>query len=132
MTHEALDAALAAAAGEGSGLRMVAFSHLDLSEWREGHNYILPQDRPAPSSYDFALRVIPQPVVQPPVAGSLQVAPPAPFLGVANVWMAHETITCLLPCIAVVHGLPHSTVSADLDTGQRQHVLSAEGRCCRY
>ena len=48
MTHEGLDAALAAAAGEGSGLRMVAFSHLDLSEWREGHNYILPQDRPAP------------------------------------------------------------------------------------
>lgn len=81
MTHEGLDAALAAAAGEGSGLRMVAFSHLDLSEWREGHHYILPQDRPAPGSYAFALRVIPQPVVQPPPAGSLQVAPPAPFLG---------------------------------------------------
>ena len=81
MTHEGLDAALAAAAGEGSGLRMVAFSHLDLSEWREGHNYILPQDRPAPGSYAFALRVIPQPVVQPSPAGSLQVAPSPPFLG---------------------------------------------------
>ncbi len=74
MTHEGLDTALTAAAAEGSGLRMVAFSHLDLSEWPEGHNHTLPQDRPAPNSYDFALRATPQPVVQPPAAGSLQVA----------------------------------------------------------
>ena len=97
MTHEALDAALAAAAREGSGLRMVAFSHLDLSEWREGHNFILPQDRPAPGSYDFALRVIPQPVVQPPAAGSLQVAPPAPsWEWPLPGWLMRPSLACCL------------------------------------
>ena len=88
MTHESLDAALSAAAGEGSSLRMVAFSHLDLAEWREKQAYILPQSNADHSSDDFGLRLIPQSFVQAPSAGSLQVQPT-----LRNVMSCHAAVS---------------------------------------
>ena len=74
MTHEGLDAALTAAAVEGASLRMVAFSHLDLGDWRKQQAYIMPQSTASSAREDFelGLRVLPQPVMQAPSAGSLQ------------------------------------------------------------
>lgn len=74
MTPESLDAALAAAAGEASSLRMVAFSHLDLAGWRQGQSYVMPQGNAANSSAEDGLSLIAQPIVQAPAAGSLQVS----------------------------------------------------------
>ncbi len=74
MTPESLDAALAAAAGEASSLRMVAFSHLDLGGWRQGQSYTMPQGSAANSSPEDGLSLIAQPMVQAPAAGSLQVS----------------------------------------------------------
>ena len=75
MTHEGLDAALAAAASQCSKLSMAAFSHLDLAEWRKQQAYIMPESSPSDSSDDYALslRVISQSFMQAPRAGSLQV-----------------------------------------------------------
>ena len=75
MTQESLDAALAAAAGEASGLRMVAFSHLDLAGWRERQDCIMQQGSASSSSAEDGLRLIAQPNLQAPAGGSLQVNP---------------------------------------------------------
>ena len=78
MTHESLDAALTAAAIEGSSLRMVAFSHLDLGDWRKQQAYVMPQSAASSPREDFelGLRVLPQPVMQAASAGSLQARAP--------------------------------------------------------
>ena len=75
MTHEGLDAALAAAAVEGSSLRMVAFSHLDLGDWRKEVAYVLPQSAAGSprEDFDLGLRVQLQPLVRAPSVGCLQV-----------------------------------------------------------
>ena len=77
MTPDSLDAALVAAAGEASSLRMVAFSHLDLAGWREKQEFILPQGSATNGSDDYALSLIARPSVQAQAAGSLQVEPPS-------------------------------------------------------
>lgn len=75
MTPESLDAALAAAAGEASSLRMVAFSHLDLAGWCEREDYTMQQGSASSSSVEDGPRLIAQPNLQAPAGGSLQVKP---------------------------------------------------------
>ena len=106
MTPESLDAALAAAAGEASSLRMVAFSHLDLAGWREKQECILPQGSINNSGVDYALKLTAQPLVQAPAAGMLQVRSPesaaeeradcahgSSALSAASIWFHHGSLS---------------------------------------